>query len=304
MKTFIPVMLFAAAVSSFAATGRAPGLRRPVPACPAIAASSISVGYAGPVSGCSSSNSTQCQTGEAITFTVSLPAANTACGDYSVSWNFGDGATLSGSSVVHTFSTAGSFPVSVIVANARQTLAPLTTALSIKAGIPPNRVQNGSFDRDLAGWGFDNALPGGQGLPGDASWSNVYALNSTTSGSILLRSTGINPDHRSFQQVQCVPLTPNERYAFGGDVRYGGDAAGSAILAVGEFTSADCTGSVVQVFSRSVFFSAPLAWTHAELIAVAGSGAHSGYLFLAAGMTGTGTTYQAWFDNVYVRSSQ
>lgn len=217
-----------------------------------------------------------------------------------MSWAFGDGTTAFGPSVVHAFSTAGSFSVSVIVANAKQTLAPLTIALSIKVGTPPNRIQNGTFDRDLSGWFFDIFLPGGQG-PGDVSWSNVDASNLAASGSILLRSTS---NQRAFQQVQCVPITPNERYSFGADARYGGAAPGLAAITVVEFASSNCTGSALPFSVRTVSFTAPLSWTHIDQFVVATSSSHSGYFFLAAQMTGSGTVYQAWFDNVHVRSTQ
>jgi hypothetical protein len=299
MRKLVPLLVCAIAATAAAATGRIPGLRRPV-VCPVLTSSNASFGFAGPVTGCNGSNSVPCNNSEAVAFAVTLPSPNSACGSETVTWNFGDGTTASGTAVTHVFQNAAQFTVTVTIASSRQTF-PLSAAVSVVLATPQNRILNGTFNTDLSHWGFDFSLNGGQGV-GDATWFALDEAGLTTSGSMLLRNTAAG---RSYQQVQCVALNPGEQYVFGGDARYDGDAQGGALFAVAEFGTTDCTGVIGSVPSVPVAFAARQKWTHAQSSSVASSATHSGYLFLAAGKTSaTGSLYEAWFDNVFVRGTQ
>ncbi len=81
------------------------------------------------------------QTNIPITFTATVQNAGTSTSDLVYSWNFGDGSFGSGPSVPHTYTTTGSFTVSVsVVGNGRSatnsTTVTVTQSLTVSAGGP------------------------------------------------------------------------------------------------------------------------------------------------------------------------
>lgn len=303
MRKLVPLFVFAFASVALAAGGRLPGVRKPV-VCAALNASTVSIGYAGTLSGCSSSATKPCAAAEPIVFSAVLPATNSACGTESVTWNFGDGSTAAGAASTHIFTSMGIFTVTATIANARQTFSS-STPVTVAGPVPaPNRVVNGGFDTDISHWGFnDPTLVGGNGS-GDASWSNLDAEGKPASGSIHLQNTA---NGRAFQQIQCVTLNPGEQYTFGARAYYDGNTTGGALLAVAEFGSSDCSGGsngVLALPSVGVSFSGARKWVLAQTTTNAQPSTHSGYVFLAAGKSGTGTLYEVYFDDVFVRGAQ
>ena len=66
-------------------------------------------------------NNTACRKDEAIAFTATTWGYQFSCATHSFSWNFGDGGTATGLSTSHTYTGAGTWPVTLTVSNGSQT---------------------------------------------------------------------------------------------------------------------------------------------------------------------------------------
>jgi PKD repeat protein len=99
--------------------GPGPG---PGPTCNAIPTTvNPVVTFSGPNSGCLASNTTPCAAGENVRFSASFGTyiPNAQCD--TISWNFGDNRTGSGSSPTHNYTAAGTYNVSVNISGGGRT---------------------------------------------------------------------------------------------------------------------------------------------------------------------------------------
>jgi PKD repeat protein len=76
--------------------------------------------YTGSTSGCSLITNSDCRNGEAIAFQAATFGYTFACAVHTFMWNFGDGSSASSPSVIHSFATAGTYPVTLTIANQSQ----------------------------------------------------------------------------------------------------------------------------------------------------------------------------------------
>lgn len=199
-------------------------------------------------------------------------------------------------------------PAAYVTIGANDQTTPRTTTL-IVAGVrlqvtqegasgvisPPRSmglIVNGTFDKDVSGWGWFARYPNGPGLP---QWSQIDANGSPASGSMLLRDAD-QSFTQSFQQLQCVRITGKRRYEFGVKVRTGGDQ-GEALVAFLTYASNDCSGNYVI---RNVQTARPepgvwQALDYSQNVGAAGSA------ILLLGSAADVPPFDVWFDDAYVR---
>jgi len=172
------------------------------------------------------------QTGHTVSFSGS---ASGGTSPYSYSWNFGDGSTGTGSSVTHTYSSAGSFAVTLTVKDSGSPQQIATSQQSITVTSPPPALtasftynpsspqvgQTVSFSGSASGgvspysysWSF------GDGSTGSGS-SVTHAYASTGSFTVVLtvRDSGSPQQTTTSQQSITVsgappPLTASFAYS-------------------------------------------------------------------------------------------
>lgn len=158
----------------------------------------------------------------------------------------------------------------------------------------PNVLRNSTFDVDTSQWGWDPRFPNGSG---SASWSDLDANGSTTSGSFKLRSTGYSP---AFQQFQCAQVTGGKTWQWGGAVRVGAAAGGEAKLVLVEYLSPDCSGDFRPgLYEKTI--KGETAWVRRSYSTSLRSGTQSVQFLVATGMTTGSLPFEAWFDDLYLR---
>ena len=199
-------------------------------------------------------------------------------------------------------------PAAYVTIGANDQTTPRTTTL-IVAGVrlqvtqegatgiiaPPRSmglIVNGTFDNDVAGWGWLARYPNGPGVP---QWSGLDANGSPASGSMLLRDAD-QSFTQSFQQLQCVRITGKRRYDFGVKVRTGGDQ-GEALVAFLTYASNDCSGNYTI---RNVQVARPepgvwQAFDYSQNVGAAGSA------ILLLGSAADVPPFDVWFDDAYLR---
>lgn len=178
-------------------------------------------------------------------------------------------------------------------------------AVTIAPRIEGNVLANGTFDKDLASWGWPARFnyPNAPGVP---VWSQLDANGSLSSGSILLRDTDQNPT-QSFQQLQCVPITTGfGLYEFGATLRVG-SSDGEGALGFIIFASTDCSGTPVGGNSgRNVPILGPQdpgVWRKVQFTQLVPSSVRSAMLVLASGANNT-PLFETWFDDAFIRKLQ
>jgi hypothetical protein len=166
--------------------------------------------------------------------------------------------------------------------------------------IAGNLLVNGTFDRDIANWGWQPRFPNGLGV---AQWSQFDGNGSPASGSILMRDDDFvaSPSdlNYSFQRLQCVRIDGGAFYDYGAKVRTG-SAGGEVAIAFITFTSTDC--SDVESKNRWVreFTPAqPGVWEKFDFVDGASGSARSAIIVLAS--AADQPPFEVWFDDVYLR---
>src|SRR3989449_6015168 len=161
------------------------------------------------------------EAGQQVTFTASASGGTTP---YSFSWSFGDGSTGSGRSVTHTYSSAGSFTVILIVkdsalpqqtATSQQTVSvtspppPLTASFTFSPS-SPQAGQQVAFTASTSGgttpyvysWSF------GDGSSGTgASAAHTYSSAGTFNVALTTRDSGSPQQTANSQQPVTVTIT-------------------------------------------------------------------------------------------------
>jgi len=80
--------------------------------------------------------------GQQVTFTASASGGITP---YSFGWNFGDGSTGTGSTVNHTYGTAGTFTITLTVKDSGSPQQTTSSQQSVTITSPPSPVLTASF---------------------------------------------------------------------------------------------------------------------------------------------------------------
>jgi hypothetical protein len=164
---------------------------------------------------------------------------------------------------------------------------------------PPSTglVVNGTFDTDLANWGWPREdFPNGFG---SAAWAPDDANGNPASGSILLRNSR---SQYAFQRLQCIPVTPRTPYLFGAKVRVNNTPDfGEAVIAFVAFKEADCSGPLVRDASNfpPALRPEPGVWKEYTFAHVTGSSTRG--VTLVIGSAANISTFDAWFDDVFVK---
>jgi hypothetical protein len=157
-----------------------------------------------------------------------------------------------------------------------------------------NLIVNGTFDRDLAGWGWQARYPNSIGTP---QWSQFDANGSPASGSMLLRDSDFL-FAQGFQQLQCVRITSGRTYAFGGKVRTG-STGGEALIAFLTYNTTDCSGNYSIRYVPSVPRDEPGVWHKYDFTQFVGGSARSAILLF--GSAADTPPFDAWFDDAYLQ---
>lgn len=157
----------------------------------------------------------------------------------------------------------------------------------------PTLVANGTFDTNLAGWGWQERFPNGFGA---ASWSPLDANGNPASGSILLQDHGVD---LAFQQLQCIPVKRSTPYRFGAKVRTGsGSERGDGIIAMFTYPAADCSGDFTSQAIHPLRPDAPGVWQEFSFATVTAS--HTEAVILVIASAAGITSFDTWFDDVFV----
>lgn len=169
----------------------------------------------------------------------------------------------------------------------------------------PNLLVNSKFDADIAKWTWRADYPNSSG---SASWSNLDANGSISSGSIMLRDSLVREadgNIRSFQRLQCIPVEALRLYEYGGAIRLAGGATrGGAAVAIFEYASTDCSGPYTTNNKTNVVYATvPEQWErHKFPIMRAGPDARSwAFIILSAVSSSAEPPFDTWFDDLYVR---
>jgi Putative binding domain, N-terminal len=184
----------------------------------------------------------------------------------------------------------------LIIAGVRLTITQDGAArISPPISIPGNLIVNGTFDRDVSGWGWFARYPNGPGAP---QWSQFDANANPASGSMLLRDFDQNFD-QAFQQLQCIRITPSRTYEFGVKVRSGGKE-GEGLIAFLTYPSTDCSGDYIIRNVQSARPAEAGVWQKYDFRQfVSTSRGHSAILLL--GTAADVPPFEVWFDDAYVR---
>lgn len=158
----------------------------------------------------------------------------------------------------------------------------------------PNLVKNGTFDKDLANWGWNRPVNG----TGTVSWSQLDANGNAASGSMLLRGNRTS-SNLAYQQLQCIPMGRSLPYLFGAKVRTSETSdRGEGIIAVFTYPEVDCSGDYTSTNIRPLGPMAPGEWREFKFTAVTGSRTQA--VLLVIGSAANVSTFDTWFDDVFV----
>lgn len=164
-------------------------------------------------------------------------------------------------------------------------------ASSVSPPRDANLIVNGTFDKDVSGWGWFARYPNSPGVP---QWSQFDANGSPASGSMLLRDAD-QSFAQAFQQLQCVRIMGKRRYAFGVKVRTGGDQ-GEALIAFLTYASSDCSGDY-GIRNVQIARPEPGVWQtfdYSQNVGAAGSA------ILLLGSAANVPPFDVWFDDAYI----
>ncbi len=157
-------------------------------------------------------------------------------------------------------------------------------------------VKNGTFNTDLANWGWQDRFPNGVGT---VTWaSGVDANGSAGSGSIRLRNTAL--EGPGIQSLQCVSVEPGLNYTYSFAIRLGPASAGLAVTSVFDLESTDCSGPYFVRFTQSYYGDASNSWQRKSNTFRVGFAARS-LLVVLAGKTNTSAPFDVYFDDVSVK---
>ena len=170
-------------------------------------------------------------------------------------------------------------------------------AALVSPPIAGNLLVNGTFDKDIAAWGWQSRFPNGLGT---AAWSQFDGNGSPASGSILMRDVDFVTG-QAFQRLQCVRLDGGfSYYEYGAKVRTG-STGGVVEITFITFTSTDCSDEEYRNYYVSLATPpAPGVWQKFDFVNAANSSARSAIIVLAVAADPE-PPFEVWFDDVYLR---
>jgi hypothetical protein len=193
-----------------------------------------------------------------------------------------------GNSSSRTTNTAGMdavalCPLAVAAADAGgQCLCPSATNLLLEPG----------FDTDVSDWQQN----------GGANFSSTDATGCPLSGSLQVMVDPIGGS-QAVMNAPCVPVTPGQKYDFGGKVLLPTpDPSTGASMAVEWIEYADCHGSFTTTSGPAVDPVSAGSWQSLSSSAVAPNTAAAAFLVLTV-TTPQGVSSSALFDDVYFTPS-
>lgn len=159
-----------------------------------------------------------------------------------------------------------------------------------------NSVFNGSFARDLRGWGPDGVY---------SMWSPVDAGGVATSGSVMV----VNTQRQNGQGIeQCISgpaIVPGNAYQYGGKVRIpaGQSTTGFGMVGLRWYAQPACGGSVLGDQPRAGYFTVGDTFgSVGETDVVAPAGAVSAQFVAFATKHEDGGVFIAYLDDLYFGS--
>jgi hypothetical protein len=155
-------------------------------------------------------------------------------------------------------------------------------------------VKNGSFNVDLANWGWQDRFPNGVGT---ATWAAVDANNAAGSGSMQLRNTAVPGP--GMQRLQCVSVTSGALYTFSFAYRMP-PSGGLAQVSVFDLETDDCTGPYALRFTRQYFPNGTQNWRRDSEIFRMAFAARSA-LIVFASKTQTNSGFDVNLDDVALK---
>jgi hypothetical protein len=158
-----------------------------------------------------------------------------------------------------------------------------------------NLVVNGTFNTNLANWGWYERFPNGRGA---VAWSPLDAHDSFSSGSIALRDDGPG---LAFQQLQCMPAQKNTLYSFGAKVRTAAASSrGYGIIALFTYAEPDCSGEFTKQQVEAASPDEPGKWQEFSFVMETGSRTQAVLIVIAS--SATIPSFETTFDDVFVRT--
>lgn len=191
--------------------------------------------------------------------------------------------------------TTTSRSAALVIAGVRLTVTQDGGA-TVSPPIAGSLLTNGTFDRDVSGWGWPRAdYPNGPGAP---QWSQFDANGSPASGSLLMRDTDF-VFGQAFQTLQCVPIQSGRTYEFGVKLRTG-SADGEPQIAFLTYTTTNCSGNYKIRFVPQVGAVQPGVWKKYDYRQRVELGERSAIVLFGAAAN-TAPPFEVWFDDVYLR---
>lgn len=284
MKRILGVSLALAllAVAPFAEAQKQRAVRVPAPQC----SFALSFGFADPISEAGLS-------GGFITLTPSSPNCTSWSAYSPVDWiSFATQSTTQAVMIVTANPSTSARTASVRVAGNDFTVTqqgkiepPL-----VETGI----VKNGTFDLDLANWGWQDRFPNGVGT---FNWSSFDANASATSGSLQLRNTAVAGP--GMQRLQCVTVTAGAVYSFSFAYRMR-PSGGLSQVSVFDLDTEDCTGVYVLRLTKQYFPNNSDTWRR-DTNSFRMGGAAKSALIVFASKTSTSAGFDLFVDDVVLK---
>jgi hypothetical protein len=160
-------------------------------------------------------------------------------------------------------------------------------------------VKNGSFDTNLANWGWQDRFPNGVGT---VTWVSTDANGNAGSGSMRVRNT--SKDGPGMQILQCVPVTGGAlhelKYAF--SMSASGGLMQSEII---DFPTSDCSGPYgatnIRYGPKQYEANGSVAWRRESAIFRAGFDAQSAIIVFASKTTSLTQPFDLFVDDVVIK---
>ncbi|HEX2835266.1 MAG TPA: BACON domain-containing carbohydrate-binding protein [Thermoanaerobaculia bacterium] len=158
-------------------------------------------------------------------------------------------------------------------------------------------VKNGTFDLDLANWGWQDRFPNGVGT---SNWSNVDANGNSLSGSLLL--TSVPGSVPGIQRLQCVQVTPATGYTFSFAYRMSATlpTAGLSAVSIFELESDDCSGPYSLSETGTYYPNGTNDWRRSTFSKPFRFGSRSA-LIVFASKTQTSAPFDLYVDDVIMK---
>jgi hypothetical protein len=176
---------------------------------------------------------------------------------------------------------------------------PLTLTGDAEAG---GLVTNATFDTSVAGWAVNTI----NGYPGTLALGSGDADGSATSGSAVVTSTETTASSVNTFVQACSPNTGAGTYSFGGKIKVDQiqTAPGAGLFVLGAYTTPDCSGGNLLIYAQSPAPPPDGAWHEESFFYAIPATVKSLALLLTVEKDSTFGTFQASFDDVFLRAAQ